>query len=196
MTRPHGYARYRLDGCRCYICGYARSEYDTHRERQIAYGRWHPFADLALVQEHIAVLRVIGYGDRQIATLAGLNRKAVRDIRTGIRHDPGRGNPALTKIRTTTAAAILAIPTTQDQAADHACVDATLTWSRIDDLLELGYTKTWIAQSAGLGRSIQLGRHRVTARNARRIHQLHAETTGPRPPARRRPWIQPVEEVA
>jgi hypothetical protein len=196
VSRPHGYARYRLDGCRCYTCAWARSEYDTHREKQIAYGRWHPFTDLVLVQEHLAVLGAIGYGDRQIATLAGLNRKAVRDIRTGTRHDPSRGNPTLTKIRTTTAAAILAIPTTQDQAADHATVDATLTWSRIDDLTELGYTKTWIAQHAGLGRSIQLGRDRVTARNARRIRQLHHELTGPRPPARRRPWIQPVADTA
>jgi hypothetical protein len=191
MTRPHGYARYRLDGCRCYTCAYARSEYDTHRNQQIAYGRWQPFTDLTLVQEHIAVLNNIGYGDRQIATLTGLDRKTIRDIRTGTRHDPGRNNPALTKIRTATAAAVLAIPTITDQAADHTYIDATLTWQRIHQLLELGHTKTWIAQHAGLGRAIQLGHGKVTARNARRIQQLHLEVTESQPKPRR-PWIRPV----
>ncbi len=32
MTRPHGYARYRLDGCHCYTCGWTVAHYNDARE--------------------------------------------------------------------------------------------------------------------------------------------------------------------
>jgi len=196
MTRPHGYARYRLDGCRCYTCAYARSEYDTRRTRLIAYGRWQPFVPIAETQHRIGDLNAIGYGDRAIAHLADLHRKTVRDIRTGIRHDPGRGNPPITKIRTTTAAAIAAIPYTQLGAPDGAHVDATLTWQRIHDLLDAGHTKVWITEQLGNQRSLQLGQHRVTAAHARAIAQLHATEFGPRNPDRpRRNGIRSASQI-
>lgn len=49
--RPHGYARYKLDGCRCYTCAAAASAYNIRRERAIAYGRWHPIAEAILAVE-------------------------------------------------------------------------------------------------------------------------------------------------
>lgn len=175
--RPHGYARYRLDGCRCYECGWARSEYDSRRDQAIRDGQWKPFIIVGPARRHIDQLRELGYGDRSIAALAGLNRKVVRDIRLGVRHDPSRGNPTLTLIRTATAAAILAIPCTLDELPDGAKVDAAPTWALIDDLIARGWTRTAIAQEAGLGRSIQLARDRVTVRNARRIARTHEAAT-------------------
>lgn len=171
--RPHGYARYRLDGCRCYTCGYARAEYDDRRNRLIAYGRWQPFVALEETQHRIHDLNALGFGDRTIAALAGLGRKAVRDIRTGVRHDPGRGNPPLTQIRTDTAAAIAAIPFDPLEAAPGTYVDATLTWTRIHALIRAGYPRSWIAHQLGRKTpALQLRADRVTVANARAIRDL------------------------
>ena len=177
MTRPHGYARYRLDGCRCYVCGFASSEYNQRREARIRVGTWQPYVDTCPARQHIARLSALGYGDRSIAALAGLTRKSVRDLRSGTRHDPVRGNPPLTRVRTETAAAILAIPLAQDQLPDGALVDAEQTWTLIDALVRRGWSKAKIAREAGLGRTVHLGRSAVTARNARRIEALHERAT-------------------
>lgn len=170
--RPHGYARYRLDGCRCYVCGFAVSVYNERRTKMLTAGTWEPFMPIEAPQEHVLLLREIGFGTRQIARLAGLDRKQVRDIANGYRHDPARGNPPLRRIRKATAAAILAVPADQLQAAGHANVDSTLTWARIDALLEAGWTRGRIGQEA-LGMkypALQLKRgQRVSVANARRI---------------------------
>lgn len=181
MTRDHGYARYRLDGCRCYTCGFARSEYDDRRTRLIAYGRWEPFVDPAEARDHIEKLRGLGYGARRIAVLAGVQRKAVLDIAAGYRHDSTRGNPPLTKIRKETAAAILAVPLDAGHVAPGAYVDAAETWRLIADLLEHGLSKAEIAYRLGFkSRALQLGTERVTGRNARAVKELHERTFGTR----------------
>jgi hypothetical protein len=180
MPRDHGYARYRLDGCRCYTCALARAEYDDRRNRLIAYGRWQPFVPIEETQQRILSLHDLGYGDRTIATLAGIQRKTVRDIRIGRRHDPGRGNPPLTRIRTTTAAAIAAIAYDPLEAPDGTYVDATLTWQRITELLDTGYRRTEIARRLGKQtHALQLGRRQVSARNARAVRDLHDELLRP-----------------
>lgn len=188
--RDHGYARYRLDGCRCYVCGFARAEYDDRRNLLIAAGRWHPFVPLEETQHLIEDLRAVGLGDRQIALLAGLNRKVVRDIRRGFRADPSRGNPPMTKVRSETAAAIRAIPFTGMLAADGATVDATLTWERVHALIRSGYPRTWIARHLGSTAktpALQLASDRVSAANARAVRDL-LHQVGPRlgPSARAR----------
>jgi hypothetical protein len=201
MSRPHGYARYRLDGCRCYTCGFARSEYDQRRDRLIAYGRWQPFTPISQTQAHIAELAALGYGHRRIAQLAALNRKIVRDIAHGFRHDPGRGNPPLTKIRTETATAILAVPLDAASVAAGQVVCAGATWERIHALIALGYTRAWIAQQIGGQRpALQLDRRRVTAANERAVAELYeriGDTPGPseraRTEGRRRGWLTPFQ---
>lgn len=66
---------------------------------------------------------------------------------------------------------ILAVPADQLAASDGTYIDGTLTWRRIDALLEAGWTRTRIAQEAlGLkSPALQLKRGRVTVRNAKRI---------------------------
>jgi transcriptional regulator with XRE-family HTH domain len=170
--RPHGYARYRLDQCRCYVCGLARSLYDERRTKMLTAGTWRPFVPIEATREHVLLLGELGFGHRQIARLAGVDRKLVRDIASGYRHDPGRGNPPLRKIRAQSAAAILAVPADQLQAAARASIDSTLTWARIDALLEAGWTRGQIAQEA-LGAkypALQLKRgQRVSVANARNV---------------------------
>jgi len=171
--REHGYARYRLDGCRCYVCGLARSMYDERRTKMMTAGTWQPFVPIEQTREHVLAMMEIGMGARQIALLADVDRKLVRDIARGRRQDPGRGNPPMTKIRKETAAKILAVPMDQLAAADGAYINATMTWTRIEALLEAGWTKARIAREAlGTQRPVlQLRRDRVTVANARKIQQ-------------------------
>lgn len=91
--REHGYARYRLDGCRCYVCGFARSEYDANRERAIAYGTWQPFVDAEPVRRHLRTLQSCSIGLRRIAEIAKVDRKRLRAILVG-RPERGTGPPA------------------------------------------------------------------------------------------------------
>ena len=49
-TRLHGYARYKLDACRCYECAWANSVYTERRTRLIAYGRWKPWTRIGLAR--------------------------------------------------------------------------------------------------------------------------------------------------
>lgn len=174
--RDHGYARYRLDGCRCYTCGWARAEYDDRRNRLMAEGSWEPFVDIEETRFRVFSLADLGMGDRSIAELAGLGRKVIRDIRLGYRADPSRGNPTLTKIRRETAAAILAIPYDPLGAKDGVLVDSTRTWQRVDALLEAGYSQRWVARGIGsqaVDPALQIRRgHPVTARNARAVRDL------------------------
>jgi len=175
VTRDHGYARYKLDGCRCYVCGLACSEYNDRRNRLIAYGQWEPFVPVDETRERVLGLCQIGFGDRSIAELAGIGRKVVRDIRLGYRQDRIRGNPPLTKIRSETAAAIAAIPFDPLAAPPGAYIDATLTWVRIHALIAAGYPRTWIARELGSTSprpALQLRPDRVTAGNAQAVLAL------------------------
>jgi len=54
-ARTHGtYTRYKLEGCRCYPCAGAASDYRANRERAIAYGTWQPFVDHGCTPEAAA----------------------------------------------------------------------------------------------------------------------------------------------
>lgn len=52
-SRRHGYARYKLDGCRCYVCGYAAAQHNDAREHAIRRGQWQPFVDAGPVRQHL-----------------------------------------------------------------------------------------------------------------------------------------------
>ncbi|GAW50594.1 MULTISPECIES: hypothetical protein [unclassified Nocardioides] len=173
--RDHGYARYRLDGCRCYTCSWARAQYDDRRNMLILSGNWQPFVPIEETQHRIADLKALGLGDRSIARLAGLQRKTIRDITDGIRHDGTRGNRPLTKIRAETAAAIAAIAFDPLLAPGETRIDATLTWDRIHALIRAGYTRTWIARELGSTSktpALQLDEQRISANNARAVRDL------------------------
>ncbi|WP_039942930.1 hypothetical protein, partial [Streptomyces himastatinicus] len=62
--RDHGYARYKLDGCRCYRCGWAKAQYDDAREQAMRRGQWQPFMDAEPVRTHLRQLQACGLGLR------------------------------------------------------------------------------------------------------------------------------------
>lgn len=165
-TRPHGYARYKLDACRCNTCGWARYQYDSRRNRLISQGRWQPFVDPAPVRARIATLRAAGLGTRQIADLAGLMRNSLQNIAHG----------RTRRVRTETAAGILAVPL-DTPVAGKTLLDrvgtqrrgralAALGWSVTDQAGELG----WLVSNYY---SLITVRPSVTADTARLVAHLY-----------------------
>lgn len=193
----HGYAGYRIGGCRCYVCAFARSEYDGRRNAMIAAGAWMPFVSIEPVRTHVQSLKAVGFGDRQIAALSGLERKTVRDISAGIRHDPGRGNPPMTRVRAATAAAILAVVADPMEASDGTYIDATETHRQIAALQRAGLSAAAIARALGKrSPALQIHGDRVTVRNARAIRALYLDHYPPTRPADDVDWAVVVRLMA
>jgi hypothetical protein len=66
--------------------------------------------------------------------------------------------------------------------APGTLIPAAPIWQLINDMVARGWPKSWIAREAGLGNSIQLKTDQVTAGNAQRIAELHAQLDGITPP--------------
>ncbi|MEC4016028.1 hypothetical protein [Streptomyces sp. H27-D2] len=171
--REHGYARYKLDGCRCYICGLANATYYEARERAIAYGTWHPWADAEPVRVHIRNLQECGLGTRRIAATANIDRKRITTLING---RPERGTAPLDKLRPATAAAILAVQPTLDTLGSAQIIGSTGTVRRLQALVAGGWPQTHLA--AGLGMTPSnfgqtLTSDRVRVRTARAVRALY-----------------------
>jgi transcriptional regulator with XRE-family HTH domain len=144
--RPHSYARYKLDGCRCYVCAAAASAYNINRERAIAYGRWRPFVDAEPVLRHVRDLQACGLGLRRIAEAAGVDRKRLQGLLTG---RPERGTGPQEKVRPALAAAILAVGPSFDLLGDKTVIDASGTRRRLQALVALGWSQAKLADRLG-----------------------------------------------
>lgn len=171
--RPHGYARYRLDGCRCYVCGFAVSEYERRRQEAIAAGTWRPFVDAGPVREHLAALSAAGIGYKLAAKLAGVSASAVAGVLFG-----RRGHGPSPRLRRETAERLLAVVAGADGLAPAALVDATGTARRIQALCCVGWSLSVQAERLGW----QVGNYarvldgpRVTVATARAVAGLYDE---------------------
>lgn len=159
--RPHGVRLRYMGGCRCELCRRANTEYERGRSAARKAGDWNGLVPAEAARAHLATLSSQGIGRRSVGDVSGvadsiLVRIINRDKRT---------------IRARTERAILAV--TAAAAADHACIDAGPTWKLIGQLLATGYTKAAIASQLGQARpALQLGRHRVTVRNAFEVQRL------------------------
>ncbi|MEU9498200.1 hypothetical protein [Streptomyces sp. NPDC048196] len=174
-TRPHGYARYRLDGCRCYVCGYARAQYDDNRTRAIAYGTWQPWVDAEPVRHHIRYLQSCDMGLRVIATAADVDRKRLQGIVTG---RPERGTGPQAHVRPALAAAVLAVEPTLDNLGAATVINATGTTRRLQALGAAGWPQHHLAVRLGMSDGnfgATLRRDRVIVRTARAVRGLYDE---------------------
>ena len=135
-ARPHGYARYKIDGCRCYTCGFAVSQYRDRVDHAKRRGTWQPFVDAQPVREHVLQLKLAGVGERTIAALAGVDRKRVRELLHG---RVERGTPPPEHIRPATAAALLSVELTLDVLPGNLLIDATGTHRRVQALAVNGW---------------------------------------------------------
>jgi hypothetical protein len=173
-NRAHGYARYRLDKCRCPVCCAALTAYNRRRAMAVTAGTWQPWVDAEPARTHVRLLRTQGLGSRRIAELAGLDRKAVTVLLNG-RTD--RSTPPPAKIRQATAAALLAV-SVADGPADHAVIPATVTLRRIHALVAHGWPQARIAAYLGMRESnfaVLLARTTTTPATARAVAALYAQ---------------------
>jgi hypothetical protein len=172
-TRPHGYARYRLDGCRCYTCAYARSVYDERRAKAITAGTWRPWADAGPVRDHIRLLQSCGMGLRTIARLADVDRKRLQAITSG---RPDRGTGPQERVRPALAASVLAVEPTLDTIAPHTPIDATGTRRRLQALVTGGWPQHHLAVRLGMSPGnfgTLLKRQQITVATARAVRDLY-----------------------
>ena len=171
--RPHGYARYRLDGCRCYICAFARSEYDENRNRAIAYGTWNPWVDAEPVRKHIRSVQSCGVGLRRIGDAAGVTRKRLQSILSG---RPERGTGPQERVRPAIAAAILAVQPTLDLMGPATPIGSTGTVRRLQALVAAGWPQHHLAVALGQkdgNFTAFLTRPQVLVRNAQAVRALY-----------------------
>jgi hypothetical protein len=173
--RPHGYARYKLDGCRCYTCGWAVAQYNDARDHAIRRGAWQPYVDAEPARQHVLQLKECGFGDRSVAGLAGVDRKRVRDLLHGRAE---RGTPPPAQIRPATAVALLGVEPTFDNLPGATVIDATGTVRRLRALVAAGWPQARIAQKLGwtdANLSALLRRERTIVRTARAVRAVYDE---------------------
>ncbi|MFR0351822.1 hypothetical protein [Streptomyces sediminimaris] len=171
--RPHGYARYRLDGCRCYVCGYAVSRYNENRDKAIIAGTWQPWVDAEPVRVHIRHLQSCSMGLRAIATAANVDRKRLQSILNG---RPERGTGPQEKLRPALAAAVLAVEPTLDNLGGAVIVSAVGTVRRLQALVAAGWSQERLAAELGMTStncSRLINADTVIVRTARRVRDLY-----------------------
>lgn len=159
--RPHGTRLRYISGCRCMLCRAANSRYECGRAAARRRGGWNGLVPAIRARMHIEALSCQGVGFKSVALAADVGKTVVLQVRTGQKR----------QIRAETERRILAV----DRAAiaDGGLVPARPTWRRIAALLDEGFSKAELARRLGYQRpALQLGRRRITARNAVRVERL------------------------
>lgn len=164
--RPCGDRLRYVAGCRCDDCRAANAAYERERIKARAAGDWNGLVPGDKARAHIRKLSRQGVGRRAIGAASDVGDTTLSAIRSGRKR----------QIRARTERAILAV--TLSMASDHALISAGRTWQRIRELLDEGYTEAFLAKQLGYRRPIlQLGKDRVTVRNAYEIEKLHHRLT-------------------
>ena len=161
---PHGTRHRYLGGCHCVPCRAANSRYSTERAAAQRAGDWRGLVPAEPVLKHIAKLSKAGVGYKAVAAAAGLARSTMQKIITGKQR----------KIRKHHADRILAVDRTA--VADCALVPAGRTWTLLNELLEAGYTKTFLAKQLGNRAkrpSLHIQADRITALTASKVERLY-----------------------
>lgn len=159
--RAHGERLRYMAGCRCFHCRRANSDYERQRGIARRNGDWNGIVSAAKARHHMLELRRQGVGRRSIQASTDIANSVLSEIVAGRKR----------RIRARTERLILAV--TIQQAADGAYVDARKTWVQIRQLLREGFTKARIsAEIRQAGRALQLGKRRVTVRNAAAVNRL------------------------
>lgn len=145
----------------------ALREYERHRRRQIAYGRWEPRIPAGPVREHVQSLKARGgIGRRAIAEAAGVVDSTVGYLLYS--------DPPSEWIRADTGRALMAV--TLEEVGDDRYIDPTGTRRRLQALQAIGWSRTLLSAHLGAaptktGRLMRASR--VLARNARAVAEVY-----------------------
>jgi len=160
-------------------------EYARWRARQIAYGRWEPWADAGPVREHVRVLRAAGTSHEAIAQAAGVAAMTVYRLLHG---EPASGRPVPGRIRAVHAERLLAVTgaAVRDAAARR---DAAGARRRLRALTAMGHPAVSLARMLDVSPRVVWGIARgTTATVSRDMHAevsvLYEKTWNLRPPER------------
>ncbi|ACU71945.1 hypothetical protein Caci_3036 [Catenulispora acidiphila DSM 44928] len=171
--RPHGYTRYKADGCRCYTRCWAVAEYNDRRERAIAYGTWRPFVDAQPVRDHVNNLRRCGIGQRRIAQLSGVSGNTLTRILYGA---PAKGLAPTTRMRPEIAVKLMAVRPGPFALADGIDIDCTGSARRVQALVAIGWPQEHLGARIGMSGSnliASVKQRQITAGKARAIAALY-----------------------
>jgi hypothetical protein len=119
-------------------------EYVRWRSRQIAYGRWQPWADAGPVREHVQRLRQAGASYDAIARAAGISVMTVHRLLHGC---PPHGRPAPERISAAQAHRLLAV------APGRMCTgrrSAAGSRHRLRALVAIGHAPAALARQIGV----------------------------------------------
>lgn len=171
--RPHGYARYKLDGCRCGTCRAAVSAYNRRNAMAVTAGTWCPYVDAGPARAHVKAAQAAGIGWRRFVALSGVPRSTVKQLLYG---RPDRAPSR--RLRVETAERILAFQFTPAARAAGVSIDATGTHRRIQALACLGWSLS--EQARRVGQLVSnyanfLQRTQITMANADKVRALYDE---------------------
>ncbi|NDZ63601.1 hypothetical protein [Streptomyces cyaneofuscatus] len=173
--REHGYARYKLDGCRCYTCGWAVAQYNDAREHAIRRGEWQPFVDAAPVRDHLLRLRACSLGLRRVAAIAKVDRKRLQAVLNG---RPERGTGPQEQVRPALAVAVLQVEPTLENLGSATPINSLGTLRRLQALAAAGWPQSRLADRLGVTDQNfggMLCRPMVTVRTARKAIAIYDE---------------------
>jgi plasmid maintenance system antidote protein VapI len=144
----------------------AHREYSRRRSRQIAYGRWQPWADAAPVRYHVSLLRRHGASYRVIAEAAGVSPMTVHHLVNGTGRPP---RPVPDRIGSALAERLLAVTV---PVAGTGWRDACGARRRARALVALGHCPSELARQAGV--SVPRMARLVEGRTGRISPEFHA----------------------
>lgn len=181
------------------------NEYNQHRNRMKAYGRWEPYVDAEPARQHVLELMRNGMGPVTIAKASGVPHGSISKLIYG---DYRRKMAPSKRIRPATAERLLAVEPTPEHKQPGCLMPAHGTRRRLQALAFMGYPVAWIAARIGLGPAavwrLQHGRSEqcevathLAIKALYREHamcrhnSLRAEVT--RRNAREKGWLSPLE---
>lgn len=165
-SREHGDRLRYMAGCKCFDCRKANSNYETTRAVARENGDWNGLVSADRARAHLVALQRAGVGRRAISTAAGVAFSVVHEVRIGRKK----------MIRARTEKKLLAV--TKAARAEGALVSAKRTWRLIEELVDEGYTRGFLAKQLGYEhQGLQFGKARVTGRIARDVERLHVRLT-------------------
>lgn len=154
-------ARY-MAGCRCLECRAANSRYQAELGRRHAAGDVNPVVSAEPARAHLLALRKLNVGYKAAADAAGVTRGIVLGIATGRRK----------QCRQSTLNALLAVDA--GARSGGALVGAGPTWRLLNELIDRGYTKAWIAQQLGCKMpALQIHKDWITAETAAKVERFY-----------------------
>lgn len=164
--QPHATRARYVSGCRCMLCRAANSRYESDRARARRDGDTRNVVSADSAQKHLRSLSRAGLGYKQVADIAQVSTTIVASILFGQRR----------RIRAHTERAILSVRKTHEVMPDGAKIAAGPTWRLLNELLDGGYTRTWLARQLGSTAKVpalQVGRDLITVRTAGRVQRLY-----------------------